>query len=235
MRRRTVVSVVVAFVASVVSGSVAAAPVEPAFPGPVMRPAKADVARARSVALRAGDVFSNFTRTTAPNRFPTIAHCNAYPGDRSDITVTGEARSAFSLRGYSIGSTVLWFKTVADANRYWSRTVRPQYVQCRAELLELQNGAGQYVKPFISQAARVGLRPTGAEKAVAYRLIAGVPATPGEGNDSYNYIDTSAFMKVGRSIALLRTVWITSQCDCYHDLARVLATRLRAANRAATN
>ena len=52
------------------------------------------------------------------------------------------------------------------------------------------------------------------EKSVAYQLIGGVPATPGPGNDSYNYIDTNVFLKVGRSVALLRTVWITSNCDC---------------------
>lgn len=228
MHRSTVVTAVALATVSLSAGA-AAAPVEPAFPGPVIRPSKADMSRAKTVTLRAGDVFSNFTRTTATYRFPTVAHCNGYPGDRSDITVTGEARSAFSLRGYSIASTVLWFKTVVDANRYWSRTVRPQYIQCRAELLELQNGAGEYVKPYITQAAAVPLRPTGAEKAVAYRVIAGVPATPGPGNDAYNYIDTNVFLKVGRKIAMLRTVWITNQCDCYHDLARVLATRLKAA------
>ena len=232
MRRRIVSVVSVAALG--LSAGAAAAPMESAFPGPVTRAVKADVARAKSVTLRAGDVFTNFARATAPHQFPTIAHCNGYPGDRSDIIVSGEARSAFSLRSYSIGSTVLWFKTVADADRYWSRTVRAQYVRCRAELLELPNGAGEWIKPFIRQAAQVPLRPTGAEKAVAYRVLAGVPATPGPGNDSYNYIDTTAFIKVGRSIALLRTVWITNPCDCYHDLARVLATRLRAANRTAT-
>jgi hypothetical protein len=227
MRRRTAVAVAIALVALIAVGALPAA--EPAAPGPTMRLAKADVKRARSVALRAGDVFSNFARTSSPDRLPTIAHCNGYPGDRSDITVTGEARSAFNLRSYSIGSTVLWFRTAADANRYWRTTVRPQYIRCRAASLLLVNGAGEYVKPTISQAAQVSLRPTGADRAVAYRLIGGMPATPGAGNDSYNYIDTNVFVKVGRGVAMLRTVWITSNCDCYHDLARVLAKRLRAA------
>lgn len=203
--------------------------VETVAPGPVDRMTKADLARARSVVLRASDVFLNFSRTSNTERLPTIGHCNGYPGDRSDITVTGEARSVFKLRGYSIGSTVLWFKTHADADRYWSKTVRPMYIRCRTQGLELSNGAGEFVKPYITQAGPIPLQPTGAQKAVAYRFIAGVPATPGAGNDSYNYIDTNVFLKVGRGIALLRTVWITSRCNCYQDLALVLARRLRAA------
>lgn len=228
MRRSTAVVAATTIVVLCLAGSVPAAEVEPAAPGPAVRLAKADVARARRVVLRASDVFSNFTPTTSPNRQPTIAHCNGYPGDRSDITVTGEARTAFTLNSYSIGSTVLWFKTVADANRYWAKTVQPQYIRCRADLLLLENGAGEVVRPHIAQAAPVALRPTGTRYAAAYRLIAGVGSTPG-GNDAYNYFDTNVFVKVGRSVAMLRTVWITTQCDCYHDLARVLATRLRAA------
>jgi hypothetical protein len=228
MRRRTVVAAATTITVLCLVASVQAA-LGLTAPGPVDRVSKADVARARASILRSRDVFSNFTPTTSPSRQPTIAHCNGYPGDRSDITVTGEARSAFKMGAYSIGSTVLWFKTTADANRYWTKTVRLQYIRCRADLLRLANGAGETIEPFISQAAAIPLRPTGAQKAVAYRLIAGVPATPGPGNDSYNFIDTNIFIKVGRSIALLRTVWITSPCDCYHDLARVLATRLRAA------
>ena len=228
MRRSTAVVVATAVAVLSLVGSVPAAPVEPAAPGPTIRFAKADVARARTVVLRASDVFSNFTPTTTPTRQPMIAHCNGYPGDRSDITITGEARTAFKLRGYSIGSTVLWFESAADANRYWVKTVRLQYIRCRAIGLRLPNGAGESIKPYITEAAPVPLRSTGAQKAVAYRLIAGVPGTPGAGNDSYNYIDTNVFIKVGRSIAMLRTVWITNPCDCYHDLARTLATRLRA-------
>jgi hypothetical protein len=229
MRRRTVVAVATTLTMLSLVASVQAALAVLAAPGPVDRISKADMARARASVLRSSDVFSNFTPTTSAVRQPTIAHCNGYPGDRSDVTVTGEARSAFKMGAYSIGSTVLWFKTAADANRYWTKTVRPQYIRCRADLLRLANGAGETVRPFITQAAAVGLRPTGAQKAVAYRLIAGVPATAGPGNDSYNFIDTNVFIKVGRSIGLLRTVWITSPCDCYHDLARVLAKRLRAA------
>lgn len=229
MRCRIVIAAALTLTALALAGSVQAALGELTAPGPVDRISKADTARARASVLRSSDVFSNFTPTTNPLQQPTIAHCNGYPGDRSDITVTGDARSAFKLRGYSIGSTVLWFKTTADANRYWTKTVRPQYIRCRADLLRLTNGAGETIKPYITQAAGISLRPTGAEKAVAYRLIAGVPATPGPGNDSYNFIDTNIFIKVGRSIGLLRTVWITSPCDCYHNLARLLATRMKAA------
>jgi hypothetical protein len=220
------VAITIAMFASAVGAQAAVA--ESVAPGPLDRITKADTARARAVVLRVSDVFSNFSRTTDTDRQPTIGHCNGYPGDRSDITVTGEARSVFKLRSYSIGSTVLWFKTTADANRYWSKTVRAQYLRCRTQGLKLSNGAGEYVKPYITQSGPIPLRPTGAEKAVAYRFIAGVPATPGAGNDSYNWIDTNVFVKQGRGIALLRTVWITSACSCYQDLARVLATRLRA-------
>lgn len=229
MRRPLVTLTGVAVAAFGLTSSAPAAPAEAAFPGPLVRPVAADVKRARSVPLRAADVFAEFTRTTASGPLPTVAHCNGYPGDRSDITVTGEGRSAFAFGSHSIGSSVLWFESVADAKRYWARTVRLQYIECRAKGLRLKNGAGAIVEPAISQAAAIALRPTGADAAAAYRVIGGVPGTPGAGNDSYNYLDTNVFVRVGRSIALLRTVWITSACDCYHRLARVLATRLRAA------
>jgi hypothetical protein len=229
--RRNIAFVSTLAVALVVAASGAAALFAQPAPGPTKKPTSSDMGRAAAATLRATDVYPNFVRTTNPTAFPTIAHCGGYPGNRANITVTGEARSAFGFGSHSIASTVLWFKTVADANRYWTATVREQYVSCRAKGLRLTNAAGDVIEPYITQAAQIELRPTGAEKAVAYRVIGGVPSTPGPGNDSYNWIDTNVFVKQGRSVGMLRTVWITDPCDCYHKLSRALATRMKAAAR----
>lgn len=216
----------VVIVASLAVANAVAAPTPSPAPGPVDRLTKADNARARSTVLRARDVFSNFTRDRSLSTAPTITHCDGYPGDRSGITVTGQARSAFKLRSYSIGSTALWFETTADANRYWTTTVRPQYVRCLAKGLRLTRN-GESVTPRIVKAGRIALQPTGADKAVAFQVIGSVPGTPGmPGNDGFNWIETAVFVKEGRGIALLRTIWINDPCDCYHELSRLLAQRL---------
>jgi hypothetical protein len=226
MSRRLAGLVTAVAVLALLAGSgAAAAPSEGIAPGPVNRLVKADNQRAKATVLRAGDVYSNFVRDRSLRRAPTIAHCGAYPGDRSDITVTGEARSAFTLNSYSIGSAALWFRTTADADRYWRKTVRARYVTCLAERLEFADAEGGVVKPRIAQAARIPLRPTGAEKAVAYRVTAQVT---GPGLEPFTWLETAVFVKSGRGIALLRTIWINDNCDCYHGLARVLAKRLKA-------
>ena len=217
--------VVPALAALLIVSSAVAATAKATGTQPIDRPAKADVARAKATVLLGRDVFSNFTRDATLKTAPTIAHCGNYPGDRSDITVTGSARSAFRLNSYSIGSSALWFKTAGDADRYWTKTVRKQYVQCLAEGLQFTDAEGKIVKPRIAQAEQIQLRNTGAEQAVAYRVIGGVTGT---GIKSFNWIETAVFVKHGRSIALLRTIWINSFCSCYHDLAKLLAKRLKA-------
>ena len=211
-------AVVLAFVAG--QAARAAAGPDPAEQ-PLNRPNQADNVRARSALLRQADVFAGFSLERGePLSAPRIPHCAGYPGDRSNITVTGSATSSFRKGDISMASTVLFFKTKADSDRYWRATVRFQYARCLAETLPLEFS----VKVRISGANQIPMRLAGAEKAVAYRVVAQVPTKP-----AYSWIETAAFVKQGRAVGLIRTVWLSHVCDCHSDLGAAVSRRLRQA------
>ena len=102
---------------------------------PLVESSAADNASAKSSVIRFSDLVKGFRVDTKQGRTPVIPHCESYPGDRSDITVTGAASSSFMQASNSISSTALFFKTWADSDRYWQKTVRPKYVQCLDQVL----------------------------------------------------------------------------------------------------
>lgn len=189
---------------------------------PLDRPNAPDTARAKSSLIRLSDLVKGFRVTTKHDRTPVIPHCESYPGDRSDITITGAASSAFTLTSHSISSTALFFKTWADSDRYWQKTVRPKYVQCLAATLAFSG-----VKPRITLAKQINIGSTGADKAVAYRLIAHV-SLPGK--KPFDWTETAAFVKKGRGIAMIRIIYINHLCECHTDIARDLVLRLSGAS-----
>jgi hypothetical protein len=94
---------------------------------PLDRPNAADNALATSVVIRLSDLegvrlsdrVSGFQAEPNKNRTPHVPTCANYPGDRSDIAITGFANSSFKLRigqwvsGNSVGSSALIFETPA--------------------------------------------------------------------------------------------------------------------------
>jgi hypothetical protein len=93
----------------------------------------ADNRRARSVLLRKADLIASLRVDRKRTGVPAIPHCTDYPGDRSSITITGDASSAFSDGHNTIGSTALFFKSDTDIDRYWKTTVRPRFATCDAD------------------------------------------------------------------------------------------------------
>ena len=185
---------------------------------PLDRPNRADNARAKASVIRLSDLVQGFRVDVKQQSAPVIPHCANYPGDRSDITVTGAATSAFKHSTNSISSTALFFKTWADGDRYWAKTVRLRYVQCLAENLSFGG-----VKPRIVMAKPIKIGPTGAEKAVAYRLIANV-TQPGQ--KPAVWTETAAFVKVARGIAMIRIIYVNHVCECHTGIAVDLTRRL---------
>jgi len=195
---------------------------------PLDRPTAVDTARAKASLIRLSDLVKGFQVETRMVRAAHVPTCANYPGDRSDITRTGFARSSFIANGNSIASSALFFKTWADADRYWSKTVRLEYIKCLAAQLAFGPRDASAYKPPILEAKRIPMGATGADRAVAYRLIARM-ARPGE--TPYLYAETAAFVRKGRGVAIIRIVYNGYLCECHTDIARDLAIRLNDAMR----
>ena len=191
---------------------------------PVDRPTAADNARARSAVTRLADLVAGFRVDVRNERAPLVPHCDGYPGDRSSVTVTGSAKSSFRQGSNSISSSVLYFKTVADAERYWKATVRAKYVQCLAKFVKSIMVEEATTATMLAKQIAIGA--TSAERAVAYRTITRVEAP---GIAPYTWNETVAFVKLSRAIGLVRVVYVNHLCECHTGLALDLTRRLRAA------
>jgi hypothetical protein len=155
-----------------------------------------------------------------------IPYCDYYPGDRSNITITGSALSSFmNTWTATIASNALFFKTAADAERYWQKTAASKYVQCLAEYI-----TGDYVKGTRTRtlgAKQIPIGPTGASRAVAYRTVTSIQRPGGQ---EYYRTETVAFVMTGRSVAIIRIMYVNRLCECHTGLARLTTARLRDAN-----
>jgi hypothetical protein len=189
---------------------------------PVDRPNAADVKRAKSSLVRLSDLDKyHVDRKLA--RAPQIPRCANYPGDRSDITITGFASSSFMYYNDSISSAALFFKTFADGDRYWQKTVRTAFVQCLASKM---NGSG--AKQKVMSAKQITIGPTTADRAVAYRMITRVTLPTLK---PHYWVETTVFVKYGRGIAVIRIVDLDHVCACYTNIASGLTSRLVTASR----
>jgi len=200
---------------------------------PVEQPTAADTARAKSSLLRRSDLAAQFQVQSQRSQTPRLPTCATYPGDRSDITITGSANTSFQLRGKAgrpvgnrVASSAFFFETASDSDRYWQKTVRPEFVTCLAASLVFGT-ATKPVRPHrIVLAKEVFLGPVGAEKAVAYRVIADIRLP---GKERIYLTETAAFVKVGRAIAAFRITEVDHVCMCHTPIARDVAARLTAA------
>ena len=188
---------------------------------PLDQPNAADNARARASIVQLSDLVRGFRVQRSKASTPVIPHCADFPGDRSDITITGAASSSFIHASNTIASTALFFKTWADSDRYWAKTVRPRYATCLAAVFRYRG-----VKPRIVRAKQIKIGATGADAARAYRMIAQV-ALPGR--KPFYWTETAAFVKVGRGIAMIRVIYLNAICECHTGIGIDLTRRLRAA------
>jgi hypothetical protein len=187
----------------------------------------ADTLRAKRTVIRLSDLPTTFRIDRTGRGVPMIPQCGAYPGDRSNTTITGEATSSFT-DGFDItGSRALFFKSGFDIERYWRQTVRAAFAACDAYVLKQNLKPGAKGRTLLAR--ELPIDRTGADAAAVYRTITrfSVPGHP-----SYDWYQTTVFVRVGRALAMAKTSYANQPCDCYAAIARGLTRRLREAQRA---
>jgi hypothetical protein len=179
-----------------------------------------DNRRAKAVVVRLGDVADVFSPDRSWFAAPWIPHCSGYPGDRSSVTITGTAKSAFSHDGIAatIGSTAMFFASTRDAQRYWQLTVRRSFATCSAQSFARSWRYG--ARTLVARELRMA--PTGADEARAFRTVTRL-APPGK--PAVDYYQTTAFLRQDRAVAMV-SVRTEVRCSCHVDFARVVARRL---------
>jgi hypothetical protein len=184
----------------------------------------ADNRRAQSAVLRQSDMFSGF-RTDTTRTPHLIPHCADFPGDRSSVTISGDATSSFSYKGNVIASSSVFFKTYSDGDRYWARTVRPRFATCDAEAFKSELRKGIRSKTLMAR--QIPILATGADNARAFRTITRLTIK----NVTQDWYRTVVFIRSGRGLAMIETGFAGRACECQTGFARRLALRLIAANR----
>ncbi len=195
----------------------------PGAPRDAYRPA--DVRRAQSALLRKSDLISSFDADPKEAGVPLIPHCSDFPGDRSNVTITGYAKSAFTDGPDAMGSSTLFFKTRADLNRYWAATVRQRFVSCDAEAYAASRREGVQAETLFAKEIR--LAATGAQGAKAFRMVTNLS----DGTATVDRYQTTVFLRSGRGLSMIRIAYLNQACDCQDGLAKRLAQRLIRANR----
>lgn len=184
-----------------------------------------DMARASSALIRDSDLLPEFQVDPQKLAKPTIPHCSDYPGDRSDITITGSASSAFRYRSAAIGSTTMFFRRYLDADSYWRKTARPAYAPCLARDYATSRGRG--VRARTLMAKQIPLGPTSADAGMALRIATHLS---GNGFTPLVWYQTIVFVRVARSVTIIAVDYASEPCTCYTSLATTIAGRLREAN-----
>jgi hypothetical protein len=195
------------------------------MPGqPRMRTNAADMRRAKQALMRLSDLRRGSFRIDGKGwGAPQIPHCpSGYPGDRSGVTITGEASSSFTDGFDLMGSTALLFKTYADAGRYWKQTARPAFATCDAAAIRAHIIKGAKAKTLLAR--ELPISRTGADAAAVYRTITRIFVP---GHPAYDWYQTTLFVKVARGVAIARIAYANQPCDCHPEAARTLTRRLR--------
>jgi hypothetical protein len=186
----------------------------------------ADNRRAKASLLRRSDLIATFRRDPRGGGVPMIPHCQGFPGDRSGITITGYAKSAFTDGVDVMGSSSTVFRSDADLVRYWATTVRPRFATCDASAIRRSLGRGVKATTLFAKQLRLG--PTGTQRSAAFRTITRVSR---RGHTPVDWYQTVVFLGEGRGLAAIKIGYANQPCNCHNGLARRLARRLIAANR----
>jgi hypothetical protein len=194
-------------------------------PAPREHHTAGDTARAESSLLRLADLDAGFGVDPRETAEPWIPHCAGYPGDRSEITITGSATSSFRYMSIAIGSRATFFRSGFDADAYWRKTVRRAFARCFARVFKDTRGKGVHAQTI--SAKQVPLGPTGADAAMAFRVVTQLSD---DGVRPFAWYQAIAFVRAGRGIAVVEVASGYHPCPCYRELATRVAERLGNAN-----
>ena len=180
----------------------------------------ADVALAKRVSVRAGDLSSGWVRGTPNPSSDAKLDCPGVDLDFSRFTITGTARTKFDRPGASIESYIEVYKSRADAAGDFRKGSRPAVLACIARLLDKEarrDGRSRVV------AARSLADPRVGEQAMAYRVVLSVATGSGAVRV---YVDFLGFRR-GRTAALLAFTAGRAPITGQVPLARAVAARAR--------
>ena len=157
----------------------------------------ADVALAKRITLKQGDVGASWRPTRIPSGSGERLVCPGFNPDLSRFTITGQASSGFTrTNGSSIVSSVEVYESRADAIGDFHAGAKPIVASCLKRSLEQELNVGGLVEvtvPF----ARVVAAPRAGDRRIGYRIVARLAAATTQLDV---YLDVVAVQR-GRSIA----------------------------------
>lgn len=200
------------------------APTAAAAPGdPQARHTAADSAFARSVLLEAGDVGAGWKAAPA-SASPNAITCPSVRPNESDLVQTGLAARSFSQgQDRQIAQAVRVFKTNAQANRAWERTVTVGLLVCDEQRIEQSN---MHIK--VTQQFRL-VFPRVAPHTAGFRITAVARSADGKKITARLYVD---LLLLGRGKTIATAVFTSAGKPLARPfeegIARALAQRLGA-------
>jgi hypothetical protein len=157
----------------------------------------ADVALAKKITLKQGDVGASWRPTRIPNSSGERLVCPGFNPDLSRFTISGQASSGFTrANGASIISSVEVYESRADAIGDFQTGAKPIVANCLKRSLEKELNAGGLVEATIPF-ARVVAAPRVGDRRIAYRIVARLAAASMQLDI---YLDVVVVQR-GRSIA----------------------------------
>ena len=157
----------------------------------------ADVALAKRITLKQGDVGASWRPTRIPSGSGERLVCPGFNPDLSRFTISGQASSGFTrANGASIVSSVEVYESRADAIGDFHAGAKPIVASCLKRSLEQELNVGGLVEvtvPF----ARVVAAPRVGDRRIGYRIVARLAAATTQLDV---YLDVVAVQR-GRSIA----------------------------------
>jgi hypothetical protein len=181
----------------------------------------ADVALAKRVVVKPGDLGAGWTKKPLPAGGDETIQCPELKADFSKFTITGKARSAFAAGATQVVSSVEVYKSRADAVGDFRAGAKPQFVACLRR--DIENELGSSGLPIRITSARVVSAPRVGENRVAYRVVARVDTGAAPANI---YADVVAFQR-GRSIAAVSFMSAYKPYARQAKVATAVAARMR--------
>jgi hypothetical protein len=182
----------------------------------------ADQRVARVGLVRLADLNPDYVvdRTHMANVF--IPRCpGSYAPDRSDLTVTGTARSSFRNASSWIASNAAVYRTDGEAAAWWDRVVGPALATCSGRMLVRYPPKGMRGRLLSVRALRVhGLDV--ADRSAGYRIA--MRFTNARGS-MLMYRDLIFTMK-SRAISSVGVASLVHPCGCGMGLAQTVVVRL---------
>jgi hypothetical protein len=191
----------------------------------------ADQRKATSIVLKRADFVAGWKKVPSTPGTSEDHSCPGYNPDQSDLVLTGDGESDFQMAGGipSVSSLANVYRTRADAQAAWSRSVKPGFAPCLAQMLkqEIEKSGG---KVAIAKSGTITF-PKLAPRTAAYRVALKVTVTQAGKTTTVPFTMHMVVLGNGRGDGTLITVGFGSGVPAadLRAFAKVTAARLAAA------